>query len=198
MRTLILTVLLLLGLPAIAQDVDPASIKGIKPDAHYTERATDLCPRHLKTSDPKIERDDPAYLRWRRIWIEHEANLLKRDDLRRAGRLSEKEEDALLYSPEGWSPEPMPESLIADSSGELSLKQNFLTYFLYPVGLGLLVVVFFRARRPVLSVAGFVVLLLYISHVVDQVGLVGFFVWMLGFLLLCSVVKFAGWLFLGL
>ncbi|MCZ7645943.1 MAG: hypothetical protein M5U26_11775 [Planctomycetota bacterium] len=198
MRALFLTFLVLLGLPVLAQDVESASIQGVKPDACYTERATDLCPRHFRYSAPQVERDDPAYLRWRRLWIEREANLLKRDDLRRAGRLSEKEEDVLLYAPEGWSPEPMPESLLADSSGEISLKRNFLTYFLYPVGFGLLVVVFFRARRPVLSAVGFVVLLLYISHVADQVGLVGFFVWILGFLLLCSVLKFAAWLFLGL
>lgn len=166
------------------------------PASDYVARATAMCPIEKKHAGGG-ERTDAAYLKWKATWIEHEANLLKRDDLHRRGGLSPDDEFALTSVPDGWSSTPPPESLLTDASGSPSMKANFTTYFFWPVLIGAVVVVLLRNGRVILGGAAVIGLLFYIERVSSQVGVGGFFVWIFGFLLVVAVLRFLFWLFVS-
>ncbi len=153
--------------------------------------------RHWTHSDPKVEREDPAYLRWKAAVTEYNRNQARYRELVSQGKGSSEEASLTGHIPAGYAFEPPPESVLCDAKGSPSVGANFKTYFLWPVLLGMLVAMCFKAKRPLLCLAAFAGLMAYIHAVCEQVGVIGFLVWLGGFLLLCAVLRFLKALFVG-
>jgi hypothetical protein len=141
-----------------------------------------------KESNHRAERDDIPYLRWKKANIErYRYEKLCRE--RQRERKSYEDVPKPEVVSEAYASEPQPESVLCDKDGNLSWGRNFLTYFFWPVLIGVLISIFFRVGAWPLGLAGFAYLIYYIHGVTSQVGEIGFIVWIVGIAVLCAVLR---------
>jgi hypothetical protein len=157
--------------------------------------------KYYKHASPKVERDDPAYLRWKAAWTEYaKVKAQYRELCSKDQQYSYEAKKLGSYVPDGYSDSPPPEGLLTDSKGNISMKGNAMTYFVWPILIAIVALLLLKSGGGggiLLGIGGMVGLFLYVCHVSDQYGGVGFVVWFLGFFLLCSVLRFIKFMLVG-